>query len=263
VSDLAKYNIAATSLTNIIQNKSNNKEYNLHEIVDYNFKLQTARDNLYLIYNESITEIHDKVKTIDSEIFNFLKPLDFNIKIADFELYGTLDNILQDSLITFKTSSNLKATDIIHLWLKHLILNHEAPNNPYYPKKSKHIYISKNKDKTIKTICYELNEIHDTNKVNMSIQSLLNIYWKGISYPICFIPETSYQFTKSLYENNNHQKAMTTARKYWNENNYNLSSESTDKYYQTAFRGNDPLNSPEFAKISNEVFFNIFDCSNV
>jgi len=263
VSDLTKYNIAATSIGNIIQNKTNNKEYNIDKIVDYNFKLQTARENLYLISNESSTEIHEKVKTIDSEIFDFLNPFDFNIKIADFELYGTLDNILQDSLITFKTSSRLKATDIIHLWLKHLILNHETPKKPDYPQKSKHIYISKNKDKTIKTICYELNEINDTDKVRIYLESLLKIYWKGISYPICFMPETSYQFAKSLYETKNEQKAIIKALQHWNESSYNHSSESTDKYYQTAFRGNDPLNSPEFAEISNEFFFNIFDCSNV
>ncbi len=258
ISGLAKYKIGDRALKNIIENKIAGQKSDINSLIEYHYKLQTARENVYIIYDNILPEIYEKISVIEHGISNFLPPIDFNLKIGVFELYGSLDNIISESLITCRISDKIRGTDIINLWIKHLILQIVTVDKPDYPKISRHIYIKTSAKGEVSPNHYELREIENADKADEFLEYLLNLYFIGLSTPARFFPETSYEYASVFYKNNNKEKALDKAFRLWTPGLYNQFSESLDKYIQTAFREKEPLNE-EFIEISENIFFPVFN----
>jgi len=86
----------------------------------------------------------------------------------------------------------------------------------------------------------------------------LQIYWKGLSEPVRFFPETSYKYAHLLLlKEKSKYDALENARKTWEGNDF-TPGESSDLYFDLCFRETDPLDK-EFEKVSIEIFGPIFE----
>jgi exodeoxyribonuclease V gamma subunit len=79
------------------------------------------------------------------------------------------------------------------------------------------------------------------------------LYWKGLSKPVCFFPESSFEYAKKLLAMKKSRQAATdSARKKWIGNEFTR-GESEDRYFQLCFGKSNPINE-EFRKAAESVF---------
>jgi exodeoxyribonuclease V gamma subunit len=76
---------------------------------------------------------------------------------------------------------------------------------------------------------------------------LLELYWRGLSEPLKFFPETSLAFVEA-----DSDAAVAEARKAWTGHEYER-GEGEDEYLALCFSRVDPIDS-EFALISRTVY---------
>ncbi|MDD2851434.1 MAG: exodeoxyribonuclease V subunit gamma [Desulfuromonadaceae bacterium] len=157
----------------------------------------------------------------------FLPPLDVDLTIGEFRLYGRINTLLPERLLRFR-SSKLSAKDQVKLWLEHLILNAVADEG--YPKKSTLIMLNE-------TVA--LRPVADSKN---SLEELLRLYWQGLTLPLHFFPRSSLAYAK--------KGTLTAAAAEWHNERY---PESDDPGYRLCFGDVSPLDGA-FAAIASKVF---------
>ena len=83
----------------------------------------------------------------------------------------------------------------------------------------------------------------------------MQIYWQGLSYPLSFFPEASYNYARSFLKFKDKPKALEAARVSWDGNNYQkIKPEAEDPYLKLCFgQLKDPLDNG-FTTISLKIF---------
>ena len=101
---------------------------------------------------------------------------------------------------------------------------------------------------------WEFNAVNDCLIV---LTGLLELYWKGISGPLPFFPETSFRFAEQrLQKNKSEQAALAAARKKWVADEFSW-GESQDPYNELIFSRYDPFGN-YFNETAEFVFAPIF-----
>jgi exodeoxyribonuclease V gamma subunit len=89
------------------------------------------------------------------------------------------------------------------------------------------------------------------------LYDILQLYWKGLSEPIHFFPETSYVYAqKVLTKNQLRQSAYAAAQKRWKGTDFSY-GESQDPYFSLLFGKTDPLDDA-FTQLSEAIFNPLF-----
>ncbi len=158
---------------------------------------------------------------------NFLPPLDVDVTIGAFRLYGRISSVLPERLLRYR-SSKLSAKDQVKLWLEHLIVNFVAAEN--YPTQSTLIMMNGSVD---------LLPVADSTAY---LELLLQHYWQGLTKPLHFFPRSSLAYAE--------KGKISAAEAVWNNENY---PESADPAYKLCFGDESPLDG-EFEQISSDVF---------
>jgi len=83
------------------------------------------------------------------------------------------------------------------------------------------------------------------------LERLLDTYWKGLTRPLHFFPESSWAYVDNLGKGKGEEKALENARAKWIGSDYNR-GEGEDCYYQLCFSKTDPLDK-EFRTLAVEV----------
>lgn len=172
---------------------------------------------------------------------SLLEPLEVDFELKGFQITGRLDSIYAHGLTRliyadFKTKYELSA------WVYHLILNFVNAEN--YPRTS--LLICRD---TVRTF----NPVESCEEI---LKGLLNLYRKGLEYPLYFYPETSRVYALQFLEKHKSESdAVRMAKKKWVGSDFNY-GESQDPYNQLCFGKIDPdaLMGGAFMETAEKIF---------
>jgi exodeoxyribonuclease V gamma subunit len=101
-------------------------------------------------------------------------------------------------------------------------------------------------------------EFAPVSKVKDVLNDLLKLFWKGMSEPLHFFPESSFEYVCSLLlKDQTLSAALNSAKNKWIGNDF-ARGESEDPYFERCFGRTDPLDD-DFKKIAEQVFAPLLD----
>jgi exodeoxyribonuclease V gamma subunit len=191
------------------------------------------------LYNEMSLDADSFFNRIETYVQEkFCDPLDVDDEISGFRLSGRLADIYDHGNIHLRYA-NRKASDLLRLWIHHLIYCRLKPEN--LPSDS--LLISKN----------GAIKISYTPKSKEILESLLQLFRQGLSQPLHFFPESSLEYIQRVQKNpDNPQRALNFASKKWLGSEYHR-GESADAYYQLCFKNLDPMDR-SFEEIARRIY---------
>ena len=201
----------------------------------------------------NIGKVSYREMSVDAEIFantlenitegNKFNSLDIDYEIAGFKITGKITDIHEQGLVIFRYAT-VKPKDYLRAWIYHLLLCTIGDSRCPF----KTTLLGSN-------LVYEFDPVQNPEEI---LEYLLQVYWKGLSEPVHFIPATSYKYAHLLLVKEKAEyDALGNARKTWEGNDFNP-GESNDLYFDLCFREIDPMDD-EFERISTEVYRPIFE----
>lgn len=223
--NLTAYTIKQELLTHVIAGKN---AHELYPVIRARGVLPPAGqgDTLFKKLAAEAADFANRIlQSINGQ--QFLPPLDVELGIGEFRVYGRISSLLPEQLIRYR-SSKFSAKDQVKVWIEHLILNGAGAEG--YPKQSTLIML--NDSVTLPPV---------TNSTAL-LELLLHHYWQGLTKPLHFFPRSSLEFAK--------KGTISSAEAQWNSDKY---PESADPAYKLCFGDESPLDG-EFEKVSSDVF---------
>jgi exodeoxyribonuclease V gamma subunit len=184
------------------------------------------------LFATAVGEVTDFADTVQEKLAgqSTLSPLDFDIQQGEYHLTGRLDRIWTERMIRYRCAK-MKAKDRIRSWLEHVVLN--AAWQEGYPRETLLLM-------TDTSISYKPVE----NVANI-LQTVLDLYWEGLTMPLRFFPASSLEYARKL------EWKLERARTRWEEG-YNTPGEGDDPYYWLCFGQMDPFND-DFERVSRTL----------
>ncbi len=165
-------------------------------------------------------------------------PVDVRLDVAGFQLHGRIENRCPGGLFHFRYA-DLKARDHLRLWIHHLILNMQPDGHDSF----RSVLIGRDQ-------AWAYPPVKNAEAI---LQQLLAIYWKGLSVPLKFFPDSSWTYAEQrLVNGKTKAEAIRMAQPVWTGSDYGR-GESEDRYYRRCFGEQDPLDE-EFEQLSVLVY---------
>ncbi|MFH1076897.1 MAG: exodeoxyribonuclease V subunit gamma, partial [Pseudomonadota bacterium] len=174
-----------------------------------------------------------------------LKPLEIDLEISGFRLTGKISGIYFRNLVRHRYA-RIKAKDYLNAWLNHLVINILKPEG--YPRTSIIIGLEEH-NKKLKWTALNYSLTEDATDI---LKDLLSLYWKGLSAPLHFFPESSFKYVDIVNKKKTPGYAVESVRSSTWNNDYGI-AEADDPYYDLCFRHIDPLDE-EFEKTAKLIF---------
>ncbi len=169
--------------------------------------------------------------------------LNVDLPLGEFRLTDRLTGLTPTGWIGYRLAS-MKAGDYLNLWLHHLALNVVAPAGVALQSH----WVAEDRDVILEPV----------ENPERRLQALLELYWQGSRRLLHFFPKSALAYVERLRKEQDADKALWTARKAWEGDEYREgSAERDDAYYQLAFRDTDPLDA-EFVELALAVFEPLF-----
>ena len=166
-----------------------------------------------------------------------LPPLDIDIKLPGGRIIGRIGSITGERLVRYRYTK-LKAKDQLRLWVEHLALN--CANAGGYPLDSSFLA----SDCTI--------NLPPMDGCREYLDGLLELYRKGMSYPVKFFPETSLEYARKARDPKKAGKALADARGKWHGSEF-FPGEGKDRHCRRFYGDGEPLDE-EFAATALSVW---------
>ncbi len=193
-------------------------------------------------------EAFQRVSCFAGKCFKNLKPyIEERIGVFEKELefsgiqtrvFVRFENVFARGQFFFRPAS-IKVKDRLKGWIFHLALN--AMENIQYSRTTTVMGTD---------AAVSFPEV-DKISAKASLETLLKLYFKGTLKPLCFFPETSFEFAKKNFKGKEAKEALSSASRKW-ANDY-LGGESDDIYIFKCFGSQFP-ETDDFMKIANEIF---------
>ncbi len=159
-----------------------------------------------------------------------------NHEIGRFTLSGMIPEIYGDVCLHARYT-RFNPGDLVRAWIYHLIRTNMAPETLI-----KGLYVAR--DTSVELLPMQNSEA--------TLESLLEIYWQGLSDPIHFFPFVSYRYANQvLMRAINPEKALYAVQNQWN--NDFAWSEAQDPYISFWFKDEIPLDN-RFEDLAISVF---------
>ncbi|MDH3348003.1 MAG: exodeoxyribonuclease V subunit gamma, partial [Desulfobulbaceae bacterium] len=159
-------------------------------------------------------------------------PFGIDQKIGNFTLLGRLTNLYEQGRIIAR-ATKFKATDLLSLWVHHLVLNLDRP------KGVEPVSIHFATDRAVK--------LTPVTNPSVYLEELLNLYQTGRHEPLHFYPRTSLAWFLAKKD-----KKDAAIRKEWLPTKFKnifIPGEGDDKAYEIALRGQEPFDT-RFMKLA-------------
>ncbi|MEA1947199.1 MAG: exodeoxyribonuclease V subunit gamma [Thermodesulfobacteriota bacterium] len=196
------------------------------------------------VYNEMSLDAEGFVRKIEGHITG--KQLDnhnVDIDIAGFNLCGRLTDVYEQGLIRIRYVK-IKPKYLLKTWVHHVILCVLVEGKR--PVKSFLL---------CKDAAWEFTPVSNSTDI---LNDLLKLLWKGMSEPLHFFPESSFEYArKLLMKHQTISEALNSAKNKWTGNDF-VRGESEDPYFERCFGKTDPLDQ-DFGKIAEQVFAPLLD----
>ena len=196
------------------------------------------------VYNEMSLDAEDFVRKIKDHIAsNRLDDHTVDIKLAGFNFCGRLSDVYEQGLIQIQYVKS-KPKYLLKTWVNHIILS---------------VLIEGKRPVKSFLLCKDVSwEFAPVSNGKDILKDLLNLFWKGMSEPLHFFPESSFEYArKLLLKNQTLSSALSSAKNKWTGNDF-ARGESQDPYFERCFGRTDPLDD-EFEEISEQVFAPLLD----
>ncbi|MDM8549735.1 exodeoxyribonuclease V subunit gamma [Desulfobacterales bacterium HSG2] len=196
------------------------------------------------VYEKIIREVDGFVRKIRPYIRKpALEPLEVDLSLNGFRLYGRIDSIYPERLFHYRYAT-VKSKDRLKLWIHHLTLNSAAGSDgSSYPQTS----MLAGSD-----TMWEYDPVKESREI---LESLLEKYWNALRKPPHFFPKTSWEYAQRVIaKKQSSEDALQKARNIWTGNGYKKGvGEVEDSYFQLCFGQTEPFDS-EFRNLATEVF---------
>lgn len=179
------------------------------------------------------------VRKVESHITGkHLDDHDVDIEVAGFNLFGRLTDVYEQGLIQIRYVK-AKPKYLLKTRVNHVILCNLVEGKR--PVKSFLL---------CKDAAWEFAPVSNVNDI---LNDLLKLFWKGMSEPLHFFPESSFEYARHLLlKHQTLSAALNFAKNKWTGNDF-VRGESEDPYFERCFGKTDPLDHA-FQHISEEVF---------
>jgi exodeoxyribonuclease V gamma subunit len=181
------------------------------------------------------------------EEFNgeFLEPIPFERTLGEFQVAGTIGGATGPGLLRYRCA-NIKAADLLRLWIPHLAANVLRPATP-----SNLIGL----DETL--------QLRPCANAAPELERLLELYWLGLRAPLRFFPESAQAFADAARgsRDSSDSRPFVAARAVWEGRRFHrldIAAEKDNPYFNLCFRHADPLDA-EFSAHARAVFDPILD----
>ncbi|MCJ7772888.1 MAG: exodeoxyribonuclease V subunit gamma, partial [Desulfobacterales bacterium] len=184
-----------------------------------------------------------KIQALTSQVQ--LEPIEINLEIDGFQVYGVLNTIFEPYQISMRFAK-ARPRDFIHAWIYHLALC--SYQKDQYPRKS--ILVCKND-------AYEFDDVINSKEI---LGTLLKLYWEGLVMPLKFFPESSYAYAENIFKDADQSfSSIRKALNKWSVEFGDYGGESEDPYFKFCFSkiSTDDIFDNVFCDIAEEVFFPI------
>ncbi len=187
-------------------------------------------------------EISEMATQLSPHFEETLLPIPVDLHLADFFLSGELQ-AGTSGLLQYRCAK-VKGGDILRAWINHLALNAMRPANV-----------------AAQTVLVGSDSIHEFGPVpdaESILQTLLQIYWRGMCEPLKFFPNSSFAYAMAeLRPGRRRTPAMRAAEDKWYSSKWNPHGEGEDAWFRLCFQEIEPLDT-EFTKLSLQVFQPLF-----
>ncbi len=235
---LARYKLENDILEHLLQGDDCNRLYRIKKAVG-----DLPHGEIGKIYfTRMVSELRSFHKTLAKLIDGQeLRRQQVTLTIGDFTVTGELDTVGANGLVLYRYG-NLNPKDIIRSWINHLMLNS--------------IYDTKTAGNNIHTYHASKDAIYRYVPVAewmLYLEQLLNLYWQGLTTPLCFFPRASHAFARQIHKGKSEQEALHNAVIAWEGNKYTINGEKNDPYNRLCCK-NINLSSPIFMEQARKVF---------
>jgi exodeoxyribonuclease V gamma subunit len=164
-----------------------------------------------------------------------LEPAVADIAVDGFRLTGRLAGLYPRGLLFYRPAK-MKGRDRLRAWISHLVFNH--------------LHASEVASDTYAIFEDRSYRYAPVGKPEYYLRIYLNLYMRGLRYPLHFFSESSLVYADIFMKGNVPDKAMRSARGIWDAFEF---GEKDDPYYELCFKEIDPLND-EFRELSRTVY---------
>lgn len=198
-------------------------------------------------------QLQAEVKNFAGEAKGFLTgeklpPVELRCPIGDFMVTGRIEGVYPDHLVRYRFAA-LKAKDHLRLWVQHLLMNLLQPEG--YPRVSLLMGVQDRR--------WQAFEYRPVQGAEELLGGLLELYWRGLSEPVHFIPKASFDYAKRLLvKGQSPQEALRMAGMVWEGTEYRK-GEREEPHMWRCFASSSPVDT-EFQRVSEAVFGPLFDC---
>ncbi|MFH1438066.1 MAG: exodeoxyribonuclease V subunit gamma [Pseudomonadota bacterium] len=166
-----------------------------------------------------------------------LDPVNLDLRVADFRLTGRIDGIFEKGLVRFRCAT-VKTKDMLRMWVRHLALC------ALKPKKSLPTSLLVGSD-----VIHELRPVEDAANV---LADLLEKYYEGMSAPLPFFPDSSWEFASAMLRGDPPDSALEAATDMW-EGGFKRDGEGRDVYFDLCFGKVNPFDEA-FEEAAMEIY---------
>ena len=197
-----------------------------------------------VVYNELSLDAEAFVRKIEGQLTGSrLEDQNVDLNVAGFTLCGRLTDIYEPGLIQI-LYVKAKPKYLLKTWVNHVIL-------------CKLIEVKSSVKSLLlcKDAAWEFSPVSNSTDI---LNDLLKLFWKGMSAPLHFFPESSFEYARRvLLKHQTKPAALNAAKNKWIGNDF-VWGESEDPYFERCFGKTDSLDD-EFEKIAEEVFAPLLD----
>jgi exodeoxyribonuclease V gamma subunit len=176
-----------------------------------------------------------------------LPPVEVVLDLPPFQVIGRIDRLTEIGLVHFR-AAKVKARDRLNLWIRHLVI-HAAGGGGHDRNRER------DRDHSSSSILIGTDsgvEYRPPDDAVQTLERLLALYWKGLSEPIPFFPQSSFAYARSILDGKPEEAALKAARREWEGERYK-SAEKDEAHVALCFRDKEPLDA-EFERFALEVF---------
>ena len=172
----------------------------------------------------------------------YVNPIQVDHTLREFRLVGEIRRLTAKGSLHFRCAS-IKPKDLLRFWVQHLVLNAALPEGQY----SNAVLVGSDK----------LFKAPPLARAQEFLAGLLDLYWKGLTKPLKFFPQTAWAYTDAVLKQEagrSRQEPIAVARVKWEGHSFTgAPGECEDPYFDLCFRNTDPLHE-EFQQSARAVF---------
>jgi exodeoxyribonuclease V gamma subunit len=193
----------------------------------------------------------------------YVEPVQVDCTLGQFHLTGQIGRLTAEGSLHYRCA-NIKAKDLLRMWVQHVILNavHSLPtiNHPPSALQLRRTGQLSGPSTNLSSVLVgrdQVLRVPPLTDARAILTRLLDIYWQGLTRPLKLFPQTSWAYveaTRKREASRSKQDPIAVARTVWESASFSkVPGECEDPYFDLCFRHVDPLDE-EFQQTARAVF---------